>query len=96
MVGSTMAFLGTLPVSAAFFGHLPAGAILWNVLFVPVLGIVGVTGAFLGVAGGVFSVELLGGPVRIAARILCDSLSVLARVSGNGSGFASLRSSGRC
>ncbi|NNG47549.1 MAG: DUF4131 domain-containing protein, partial [Deltaproteobacteria bacterium] len=87
VVGSAMAFLGTLPVSAAFFGHLPAGAILWNVLFVPVLGIVGVTGAFLGVAGGVFSVELLGGPVRLAARILCDSLFVLARVSGNGSSF---------
>ena len=94
VVGSAMAFLGTLPVSAAFFEHLPAGAILWNVLFVPVLGIVGVTGAFLGVAGGVFSVELLGGPVRIAERILCGSLSVLARVSGNGSFFVPLPPSG--
>ena len=73
------------PVSAAFFGRLPAGAILWNILFVPLLGIVGVAGAFLGVAGGVFSVDLFGFPVRIAAEFLSDSLVVLARASGNGS-----------
>ena len=78
-----MAFLGTLPVSAAFFGRLPAGAILWNTLFVPVLGTVGVGGAFLGVAGGVFSVELFGAPVRIAAEFLSYSLTLLARISRN-------------
>jgi len=85
VVGSAMAFLGTLPVSAAFFGRLPAGAILWNTLFVPVLGTVGVAGAFLGVAGGVFSVELFGAPVRIAAEFLSYSITLLARISGNGS-----------
>jgi len=94
VTGSAMAFLGTLPVSAAFFEHLPAGAILWNVLFVPVFGIVGVTAAFLGVAGGIFSVELLGGPVRIAAGFLSDSLAFLARISGNGSCYVPLPPSG--
>lgn len=94
VVGSAMAFLGTLPVSAAFFGRLPAGAILWNTLFVPVLGTVGVAGAFLGVAGGVFSVELFGAPVRIASEFLSDSLGLLARVSGNGSGWYPLPPTG--
>lgn len=94
VVGSSMAFLGTLPISVAFFEHLPVGAILWNVLFVPVLGTVGVGGAFLGVAGGVFSVESFGVPVRIAERFLSWSLSVLARVSGNGSWSVPLPPSG--
>ena len=94
VVGSAMAFLGTLPVSAAFFGRLPAGAILWNTLFVPVLGAVGVAGAFLGVAGGVFSVEILGPPVRIAAEFLSASLAALARASGNGSCWFSLPPTG--
>ena len=94
LVASTMAFLGTLPLSAAFFERFPAGAILWNVLFVPVLGTVGVSGAFLAVSGGVFSVGFLGGPVRIASRILSGSLAVLARVSGNGSCWLPLPPSG--
>jgi competence protein ComEC len=85
VVGSSMAFLGTLPVSAAFFERLPAGAILWNVLFAPLLGSVGVAGAFLGAAGGVFSADILGRAVRIVAEILGGSLAVLSRVSGNGS-----------
>ncbi len=94
MIGSTMAFLGTLPLSAAFFGRLPAGAILWNFLFVPVLGTVGVAGAFLGVAGGVFSVEPLGAPVRIAAEFLSDTLAALAFASGNGSCWFPLHPAG--
>ncbi len=94
VVGSTMAFLGTLPVSAAFFERLPAGAILWNVLFVPVLGTVGVGGGLLGVVGGVFSLESFGGAVRIAERFLSWFLSVLARVSGNGSWSVPLPPSG--
>jgi competence protein ComEC len=94
LLASTMAFLGTLPLSAAFFERIPAGAILWNVLFVPVIGTVGVSGAFLGVTGGVFSIDLLGGPVRIAAQFLNGSLAVLARVSGNGSCWVPLPPSG--
>lgn len=93
-VGSVMAFLGTLPVSASFFEYLPAGAIFWNVLFVPVLGTVGVTGAMLGAVGGVFSIDVLGGPVRIAVRILCTSLAFLARASGDGSWWYPLPPSG--
>ncbi len=94
LVGSSVAFLGTLPVSAAFFGRFPAGAILWNVLFVPLLGTVGVAGAFLGVTGSVFSVDAFGEAVRLAASILSWSLSVLARVSGNGSWAIPLPPSG--
>jgi competence protein ComEC len=94
VVGSVMAFLGTLPVSASFFEYLPAGAILWNVLFVPVLGTVGVTGALIGVVGGIFSFDILGGPVRIAVRILCASLSFLARASGDGAWVYPLPPSG--
>jgi competence protein ComEC len=94
VVGSVMAFLGTLPVSVSFFEYLPAGAILWNVLFVPVLGTVGVAGALLGVLGGVFSIDILGGPVRIAVRILCASLAFLARASGDGSWWYPLPPSG--
>ncbi len=94
VIGSVMAFLGTLPMSASFFEYLPAGAILWNVLFVPVLGTVGVTGALLGVVGGVFSIDLLGDLVRIAVRILCASLAFLARASGDGSWWYPLPPSG--
>ncbi len=94
VVASATAFLGTLPVSAAFFERLPAGAILWNVLFLPVLGPVGVCGAFLGVAGGVFSFDLLGGTVGTAAQVLNGSLAVLARVSANGSFWVPLPPTG--
>ncbi|HEU5360503.1 MAG TPA: ComEC/Rec2 family competence protein [Candidatus Deferrimicrobiaceae bacterium] len=84
VIASVMAFLGTLPVSAAFFERLPAGAILWNVLFAPLLGGVGVVGALLGAVGGVFSMGPLQVPVRIAARAIGGLLAVLARVSGGG------------
>lgn len=94
VIGSSVAFLGTLPVSAAFFERFPAGAILWNVLFVPLLGTVGVAGAFLGVAGSVFSVEAFGVPIRLAARFLSWSLSALACISGNGSWTIRLPPSG--
>ncbi len=94
VVASSVAFLGTLPVSAAFFERLPAGAILWNVLFVPVLGTVGVAGALLGAAGGVFSLDILEAPVHIAARVVGGSLAVLARVSGDGALWYALPPSG--
>lgn len=94
VIGTSVAFLGTLPVSAAFFERFPAGAILWNILFVPLLGTVGVAGAFLGVAGSVLSVEAFGKPVRLAACILTWSLSALAKVSGNGSWAVPLPPSG--
>lgn len=94
VVGSMVAFLGTLPLSAAFFERLPAGAILWNVLFVPVLGTVGVAGAMLGAAGGVFSIDVLEGPVRIAAQFVGGSLAVLDRISGGGAWWYPLPPSG--
>jgi competence protein ComEC len=94
VVGSMVAFLGTLPVSGAFFERLPAGAILWNVLFVPVLGTVGVAGALLGAAGGIFSIDLLEGPVRIAAQFVGGSLAVLDRISGGGAWWYPLPPSG--
>lgn len=94
VVGSAMAFFGTLPVSSAYFGRFPAGAILWNLLFAPVLGTVGVTGALLGAAGGVFSIDALGGSVHAAARVLDGSLAALARVSGEGAGWYPIPPSG--
>ncbi len=94
VVGSAMAFLGTLPVSAAYFGRFPAGAILWNLLFAPVLGTAGAAGALFGAAGGVFSIDSFGGPVRAAVRVLDGSLAVLARVSGEGAGWLPLPPSG--
>jgi len=94
VVGAAMAFFGTLPVSAAFFEGFPAGAILWNVLFAPLLGTVGVAGALLGAVGGVFSIDLLGGPVRIAARFVGGALALLARVSGSGAWWYPLPPSG--
>lgn len=86
LAASAIAFLGTLPVSAAFFGILPAGAILWNLLFGPVLGTAGVLGAFLAAVGGVFSIDLLGAPVRIVSAGLTGALSLLARFSRDGWG----------
>lgn len=83
-VGSATVFLGTLPVSAAFFGHLPAGAIVWNILFVPLLGTAGVAGTLIGVTGGVFSLDVLGRAFRVAERILGMLLAALAAVSGDG------------
>jgi competence protein ComEC len=84
---SAVAFLGTLPVSGAYFQAVPAGAILWNVLFGPVLGAAGVAGASLAVAGGVFGLDTLGFPVRHAARGLTAALSFLSAASGDGAGY---------
>ncbi len=83
---SAVAFLGTLPVSAAFFQSVPSGAILWNVLFGPVLGTGGVAGACLAVAGGAFGIDAAGPPVRLVAAVLTRALCVLDAVSGGGAG----------
>jgi len=85
-VAATVAFLGTLPVSAAFFQAVPSGAILWNVLFGPILGTAGVAGAAVAVVGGAFGVDLLAPVVLVVADGLTVALSVLDRLSGSGAG----------
>ena len=94
LVASAVAFLGTLPVSAAFFGAFPSGAILWNLLFGPILGTAGVVGAFLAAVAGSFSIDALGGAVRLAANGLTAALSLLARLSGDGWGYVPLPPAG--
>jgi competence protein ComEC len=86
VVAATVAFLGTLPVSAAFFQAVPSGAILWNVLFGPILGTAGVAGAAVAVVGGAFGVDPLAPAVRIVADGLTVVLSLLDRLSGAGAG----------
>ncbi len=83
---ATVAFLGTLPVSAAFFQVVPSGAILWNVLFGPILGTAGVAGAVVAVVGGAFGVDPLAPVVRVVADGLTLALSLLDRLSGSGAG----------
>ena len=83
---STVAFLGTLPVSAAFFQVVPSGAILWNVLFGPILGTAGVAGAAVAVVGGAFAIDSLAPVVRVVANGLTVALSLLDRLSGSGAG----------
>ncbi|MBP2686259.1 MAG: internalization-related competence protein ComEC/Rec2 [Deltaproteobacteria bacterium] len=83
---ATVAFLGTLPVSAAFFQAVPSGAILWNVLFGPILGTAGVAGAAVAVVGGVFGVDPLAPVIRVVADGLTVALSLLDRLSGSGAG----------
>jgi len=84
---AAVAFLGTLPVSAAFFQAVPTGAILWNVLFGPILGTAGVAGAAVAVVGGAFGVDPLGPAVRVVADGLTLALNLLDRVSGSGAGY---------
>ncbi len=91
---SAAAFLGTLPVSGTFFLGMPAGAILWNLLFGPVLGGVGVVGAFLAATGGAFSLSFLGFPVRAVTVLLDVALGALFRLSGGGSGYFPLPPAG--
>lgn len=91
---SAIAFLGTLPVSGAFFSHVPAGAILWNLLFGPVLGTAGVAGASLAVMGGAFSIDALARPVGLVARGLTAAMTVLDRLSGSGWGYVAIPPSG--
>ncbi len=86
VVAATVAFLGTLPVSAAFFQAVPSGAILWNVLFGPILGTAGVAGAAVAVVGGVFGVDPLAPVVRGVADGLTLALKLLDRLSGSGAG----------
>jgi len=86
VVSATVAFLGTLPVSAAFFQAVPSGAILWNVLFGPILGTAGVAGAAVAVVGGVFGVDPLAPVVRGVADGLTLALKLLDRLSGSGAG----------
>jgi len=83
---ASVAFLGTLPVSAAFFQAVPSGAILWNVLFGPILGTAGVAGAAVAVVGGAFGVDPLAPAVRLVADGLTIVLSLLDRLSGSGAG----------
>jgi competence protein ComEC len=83
---ATVAFLGTLPVSAAFFQAVPSGAILWNVLFGPILGTAGVAGAAVAVVGGAFGVDPLAPVIRIVADGLTGALLLLDRLSGSGAG----------
>jgi len=84
---STVAFLGTLPISAAFFQAVPSGAILWNVLFGPILGTAGVAGAVVAVVGGAFGVEPLAPVVHVVADGLTVAISLLDRLSGSGAGY---------
>ena len=83
---ATVAFLGTLPVSAAFFQAVPSGAILWNVLFGPILGTAGVAGAAVAVVGGAFGVDPLAPVVRFVADGLTGALLLLDRLSWSGAG----------
>ncbi|MBI5906219.1 MAG: ComEC/Rec2 family competence protein [Deltaproteobacteria bacterium] len=85
-IASTVAFFGTLPVSAAFFGTVPSGAILWNLLFGPILGTGGVAGASLAVLGGVFGIDAVGPLVRTFTEFLTFGLSTLDLVSASGAG----------
>jgi len=86
VTASAVAFFGTLPVSAAFFREVPAAAILWNILFGPVLGTAGVAGACLAVTGGLLGSDALALPVRWVAAGLDHALSLLNFVSGSGAG----------
>ena len=83
---AAVAFLGTLPVSAAFFQAVPSGAILWNVLFGPILGTAGVAGAVVAVVGGAFGIDPLAPVVSLVADGLTIALSLLDRLSGSGAG----------
>jgi len=91
---ASVAFLGTLPISAAFFQTVPLGSILWNVLFGPILGTAGVAGAVLAVLGGVFGIDILGPAVRLVAEGLNLTLYVLDVVSMSGAGCLSVPPSG--
>jgi len=94
--GRDRCVLGTLPISAAFFQAVPSGAILWNVLFGPILGTAGVAGAAVAVVGGAFGVDLLAPVVLVIADGLTVALSMLDRLSGSGAGvFPSLRRESR-
>ncbi|MEW6719302.1 MAG: MBL fold metallo-hydrolase, partial [Thermodesulfobacteriota bacterium] len=64
----------------------PSGAVLWNLLFGPLLGTAGVAGACLAVAGGAFGIDALGPPVRFVSTGLTWTLSLLDTVSGSGAG----------
>ncbi len=86
VAAASVAFFGTLPVSVPFFQAVPSGALLWNVLFGPILGTGGVAGACLAVAGGAFGVDFLGPAVRAAAGALTQALAVLELLSGSGAG----------
>jgi len=91
---ASVAFLGTLPISAAFFQTVPLGSIIWNVLFGPILGTAGVAGAVLAVLGGVFGIDALGPVVRLVAEGLSLTLSVLDVVSISGAGCLPVPPSG--
>lgn len=87
---SAVAFCGTLPVSVAFFSHVPLAAIAWNLFFGPILGTAGVAGAFLAAVGGAFSIDLLGALVAWAAKALCIALWALDVLSRSGWGYVAV------
>jgi len=94
LVASSVAFAGTLPISGAFFGGFPAGAILWNLLFAGPLGAAGVAGAFLSAAASLFRVEAVGPLAGMIADTLTSLLDLLARISGDGAGYVPLPPAG--
>ena len=91
---ATVAFLGTLPISAAFFHTVPMGSILWNVVFGPILGTAGVAGAVLAVIGGAFGIDALGPVVRLVTEGLNYTLLALDAVSMSGAGCLPVPPSG--
>lgn len=94
LLGSTVAFAGTLPISGSFFGGFPSGAILWNLLFAGPLGAAGVAGAFLSSAASLFRVETVGPLAGMLSDLLTSMLDLLAVLSGDGIGYLPLPPSG--
>lgn len=87
LTAATVAFAGTLPFTVLFFGTVPLLSVLWNLLFGPILGTIGVLGAFLAAVGGAFGIDFLGVPTGWISRFLSLSLRLLGMLSMNGAGF---------
>ncbi|GAB4372434.1 MAG: hypothetical protein Kow00128_21170 [Deltaproteobacteria bacterium] len=94
LIASAVAFAGTLPISGAFFGGIPAGAILWNLLFAGPLGTAGVGGALLSAAAGLFGIDGVAPIAGGLADVLDAMLGLLGRLSGGGAGYLPLPPSG--
>jgi len=94
LIGSTVAFAGTLPISGALFAGVPAGAILWNLLFAGPLGAAGVSGALLSATAGLFRIEAAGPLAGALVNLLDAMLDLLERLSGSGAGYLPLPPAG--